>query len=81
MTDVEGPLKLRHRFAIIRAAAKLGRAGQLTKGMDKQEAAALIAAQLMEDDPAAFEDPSIDWEYWIDLIIKMLPIILMLFGL
>ena len=79
MTDVEGPLKLKHRFAIIRAAAKLGRSGQLTRDMDHNEAAALIAAQLMEDDPAAFE-AEIDWQYWIELILKILPLLLILFA-
>ena len=81
MPDVTGPFRLRQRFAIIRAAAALGRSGELQKGMDKQEAAALIAAQMIEDDPTTFADPSFDWQALIDLIIQLLPLIFLLFGL
>ena len=81
MTDVTGPFRLRQRIAIIRAAATLGRAGELKKGMDKKEAAALIAAQMIEDDPSTFADPSFDWQSLIDLIIQLLPLIMILFGL
>ena len=81
MPDVQGPFKLRQRFAIIRACRQLKRSGVQLRGMDKEEAAGIIAAQMMDDDPAAFDDPSFDWAALIELILQMLPLILILFGL
>lgn len=75
-----GQRRLGWRLDIIKAAAELGRAGQLKRGMDHKEAAALIAAQVVDSDPETYGQVGFDMQQFIDLITALLPLLLMIFG-
>jgi hypothetical protein len=81
MAKVEGPFQIRQRIQILRVTRKLVAAGELKKGMSNDEIKEVIAAALLDDDPEVYGAPEFDWKALLDLIIKMLPLILALFGL
>jgi hypothetical protein len=80
MTDVQGPFQLRQRIQILRTARKLVKSGEITAGMSKEDIQDAILMGLTEDDPTMLE-AGFDWQSLIDLIIKLLPFIMALFGL
>lgn len=79
---VTGPFqKIRQTSQILGAARKAKKAGLLVKGMTPEEVQDVIQAQLITDDPKTYGDPGFDWQTLLDLIVKLLPIIMALFGL
>jgi hypothetical protein len=76
----QGPFQRRQRIQILRTARKLVKSGDITPGMSKDDIQDAIIAAMSEDDPAMLE-AGFDWQALIDLIIKLLPIIMALFGL
>lgn len=81
MTDtVAGPFQLRQRIQILRTARQLVKSGDIKKGMSKEDIQDAIVAALTVDDPAMLE-AGFDWSSFLALIVKLLPLIMALFGL
>jgi hypothetical protein len=80
MVDVQGPFQLRQRIQVLRTARKLVKSGDITPGMSKEDIQDAIMAAMADEDPAMLE-AGFDWQSLIDLIIKLLPLIMALFGL
>jgi len=64
----------------LRAAKALKKEGKLD-GLTKQEQAAAVLEYLVDDDPQAFADPSLDWDAILAFIEKILPLILKILAL
>lgn len=71
--------RVHHRRAVIRTVQRMKREGIDLKSIPRDELALVIAAEMIEDDPAYSAD-GFDWQALLDLIIKLLPFILALFG-
>jgi hypothetical protein len=71
--------KVQHRRAALRTVKRMHEDGVRFKEIPRDEVATLIAAEMMEDDPS-YAAEGFDWQALIDLIIKLLPLILALFG-
>lgn len=82
MTDTTtGPrFGFRQGIQILRVTRSLIASGDIVKGMSDEQVCDAILAAIMEDDPACFE-AGFDWATLLERIIKMLPLILALFGL
>ena len=78
--NVQGPFQIRQRIKILQVARKLAKSGEIKPGMSKDEIQDTILMGLTDDDPAMLE-AGFDWQSLIDLIVKMLPLIMALFGL
>lgn len=80
MVDVQGPFQIGQRIKILSTARKLVKSGEIKAGMSQEDIQDAILAAMTEDDLAMLE-PGFDWQALIALIVKMLPLILALFGL
>ena len=81
-TVAGGPFtRLRQRIKVLTTAGRLVKSGDLKSGMSNEDMSLVIAAAMLDDDPAMGDDPQFDWAALIALIIQMLPLILALFGL
>ena len=75
-----GPFRIGQRIKILRTARKLAQSGEIKSGMSDEDIQDAILAAMTEDDPTMLE-AGFDWSALIALIVKMLPLILALFGL
>lgn len=71
--------RVHHRRAVLRTVKRMKDEGVALREIPRDELAVLIAAEMIEDDPAYSAD-GFDWQALLDLIIKLLPLILALFG-
>jgi hypothetical protein len=56
--------------------------GEITAGMSHEQMANIVLDDLSAGNPRAFDDvPQRDWQAFFDFILKILPIILAIFGL
>jgi hypothetical protein len=80
MSDVfEGRAPLFGRIKILREVRALKEQGIIKPGMSKEEITDIIVAAMAEDPDT--QVVGFDWQGLIDLIVKMLPLIMALFGL
>ena len=63
------------------AVRELKADGILERGCNRDEAADLIMAHIMADNPQLADKVGLDWETLLELFMKLLPLILALFGL
>jgi hypothetical protein len=75
-----GPFQLRQRIQILRTARKLVKSGDIKAGMSEDDIKDAIIVAMTEDDPTMLA-AGFDWQSFLDLLIKMLPLILAIFGL
>ena len=63
-------------FNLMRITAKLQASGEITAEMTNAEASACVLNELLKDNPAAFQDPEIDWDALLAFIEKLMTMIM-----
>lgn len=77
-----GPFrKLFHKVKILSVASRAAKDGRLHSGMTEEEMTEVIVMDLIKEDPGTYLAAGFDWQTLLDLIVKLLPLIISLFGL
>jgi hypothetical protein len=77
-----GPFrKLLHKVKILSVASRAVKDGTLHAGMTEEEMTEVIAMGLIKEDPGTYLAAGFDWQVLLDLIVKLLPLIMAIFGL
>ena len=66
---------------VTRIVKELDEAGEITEDTTVEEAAVMVLSVLVEDTPAAFQDPAIDWEAILAFLERLLPLILQIIAI
>ncbi len=64
-----------------RVLAEMQASGEITEDMDVGTIALLVADHLLSDTPAAFQDPTFDWDAFLDFLERLIPLILKIIAL
>ena len=66
---------------VSRVLQELDKAGEINEETTTEEAAVMVLSVLLADNPAAFQDPAIDWEAILAFLERLIPLILQIIAI